>query len=390
MSVVFMALTSYSQIYHPEKDAKEAFSIETGYMMHGVKKLQKTIPTYVGVSLHILPEKRFHDVIQAQYARYETFNTLRSGDVVRYKQLFNPDQTSKVFYCSLFYKKIWRIQSYKYTRHRLYVKTGIGFQNVTIKERGGFYFGHQSSHMPLTLSGGFTYEYTLNNRRNKDVRVSIRLSASAYLPIGTPKDSFNIKGSIKKYPLDEFKSTTQILRTKPKMLVAGVKLTPRYISPKERRRRDSLKWVKRGLSDAYDLTRELQKNRPLLKPGGSTTLTDVISSLPGVSAVGVGREAKIKVREHVSFRGLREVGEGNHPDAKDIRYDGQEEPNLNYKYDEPIFVLDGVIWLGAYADLYDILQNVEIDDIKVLKGPDTAFYGAKGANGVIEITTKKY
>jgi TonB-dependent starch-binding outer membrane protein SusC len=54
---------------------------------------------------------------------------------------------------------------------------------------------------------------------------------------------------------------------------------------------------------------------------------------------------------------------------------------------DPIFVIDGII---MEANTVDFLNTNDIDNISVLKDASaTAIYGAKGANGVIMITTKK-
>jgi TonB-dependent SusC/RagA subfamily outer membrane receptor len=57
---------------------------------------------------------------------------------------------------------------------------------------------------------------------------------------------------------------------------------------------------------------------------------------------------------------------------------------------EPLYVLDGMpIAAGPGGSLQGINPN-DIESIRVLKDPaDTAMYGARGANGVIVIKTKK-
>jgi len=51
---------------------------------------------------------------------------------------------------------------------------------------------------------------------------------------------------------------------------------------------------------------------------------------------------------------------------------------------EPMFVVD-----GAEAISIDNISPILVQSITVLKGPETAIYGSRGANGVIIITLKK-
>jgi TonB-dependent SusC/RagA subfamily outer membrane receptor len=61
-----------------------------------------------------------------------------------------------------------------------------------------------------------------------------------------------------------------------------------------------------------------------------------------------------------------------------------------YGNNEPLYILDGMpIAAGPGGSLQGINPH-DIDSIRVLKDPaDTAMYGARGANGVIVIKTKK-
>ena len=61
-----------------------------------------------------------------------------------------------------------------------------------------------------------------------------------------------------------------------------------------------------------------------------------------------------------------------------------------YGNNEPLYVLDGMpIAAGPGGSLQGINPQ-DIESIRVLKDPaDTAMYGARGANGVIVIKTKK-
>jgi TonB-dependent SusC/RagA subfamily outer membrane receptor len=68
-----------------------------------------------------------------------------------------------------------------------------------------------------------------------------------------------------------------------------------------------------------------------------------------------------------------------------IRIRGARSVNSS---DEPLFVLDGYPQHNGNASLND-LDPHDIKAIEVLKGAAASVYGARGANGVILITTKK-
>lgn len=53
----------------------------------------------------------------------------------------------------------------------------------------------------------------------------------------------------------------------------------------------------------------------------------------------------------------------------------------------PLFVLDGR-QVDSYATLYSLVNTADIKRVEVLRNPvDLAFYGTRGANGVIKVTT---
>ncbi|MBC2838437.1 TonB-dependent receptor plug domain-containing protein [Robiginitalea sp. SC105] len=55
---------------------------------------------------------------------------------------------------------------------------------------------------------------------------------------------------------------------------------------------------------------------------------------------------------------------------------------------EPLYVLDGLAMGNSFRQVESVVQPVDVKSIKVLKGADASFYGSRGANGVIIITTK--
>lgn len=56
---------------------------------------------------------------------------------------------------------------------------------------------------------------------------------------------------------------------------------------------------------------------------------------------------------------------------------------------EPLYVLDGVVLGRSFRDLSAIADPNSIKNIRVLKGPESAKYGMRGAFGVIEVTLKE-
>jgi TonB-dependent SusC/RagA subfamily outer membrane receptor len=55
----------------------------------------------------------------------------------------------------------------------------------------------------------------------------------------------------------------------------------------------------------------------------------------------------------------------------------------------PLYVVDGLVIGNSFRSVENIVQPVDVADIKALTGSNASIYGARGANGVIEITTKK-
>ncbi len=54
----------------------------------------------------------------------------------------------------------------------------------------------------------------------------------------------------------------------------------------------------------------------------------------------------------------------------------------------PLFILDGVPVGNGYASAASAINPLDIESVEVVSGPDTAFYGRRGMNGVIIIRTK--
>lgn len=62
-------------------------------------------------------------------------------------------------------------------------------------------------------------------------------------------------------------------------------------------------------------------------------------------------------------------------------------PNSFSGNTSPLFVMDGR-QIDSYATLYSLVNTADIKRVEILKDPvQTSFYGARGANGVIKVTT---
>ena len=112
---------------------------------------------------------------------------------------------------------------------------------------------------------------------------------------------------------------------------------------------------KSSSSDSTSLNGSLEKKNRI-----SITLLDQIRRLPGVT-----------LRSGVPI-----FNKSNNSFA----------PNGNL---EPLYVLDGYIVGNSFRSVNQLVQNIEVDKIEAISGPDASFYGTRGANGVIKITTLK-
>lgn len=91
------------------------------------------------------------------------------------------------------------------------------------------------------------------------------------------------------------------------------------------------------------------------------SLADYLTKVPGVNVRGSGDNAFVTIRGVSSFNSTN----------------------------TPLYVIDGNAVGNEYSRANSIVNPQDIDYVRVLKGPDAAIYGVRGANGVIEIVTKK-
>ena len=146
-------------------------------------------------------------------------------------------------------------------------------------------------------------------------------------------------------------------------------------------------------------TVELKPNMEVFLHSSSTSLDDLV-------VVAYGTATKESLTGSVAVIGAKEIEdrpvtsvtaalEGNAPGVQvnntvgvpgsspDIRIRGFNSINGS---NEPLYVVDGVPYVGTIADL----NPADIESMSVLKdAASAALYGNKGANGVILITTKK-
>ena len=99
-----------------------------------------------------------------------------------------------------------------------------------------------------------------------------------------------------------------------------------------------------------------------LPSANAQDLTDYLSNIAGVTVRGRGPNASILIR------GVKSISLTN----------------------EPLFVVDGTAAGNGLSSVYGAINVNDVDRIRVLKNSsDVAAYGSRGANGVIEIFTKK-
>jgi TonB-dependent SusC/RagA subfamily outer membrane receptor len=56
---------------------------------------------------------------------------------------------------------------------------------------------------------------------------------------------------------------------------------------------------------------------------------------------------------------------------------------------EPLYVLNGYPVGNSFSDVNQIVDNVNVQKIETMTDSEASFYGSRGANGVILITTKQ-
>lgn len=92
------------------------------------------------------------------------------------------------------------------------------------------------------------------------------------------------------------------------------------------------------------------------------SLADYLRRISGVSVKGSGADATVLIRS------------------------GGNSINLS---SEPLFLIDGTEYTGGFKSISNSISVSQIKSVTVYKNAsETAFYGIRGANGVISITLK--
>lgn len=94
---------------------------------------------------------------------------------------------------------------------------------------------------------------------------------------------------------------------------------------------------------------------------GTRQLIDYIRNQPGVEVRGGATNPMVLIRGAKSFSGEN----------------------------EPIYVVDGVIVGNTYRDAVSSVDIFNIERVMIITPPRAGKYGARGQDGVIEITTKR-
>jgi TonB-dependent SusC/RagA subfamily outer membrane receptor len=56
---------------------------------------------------------------------------------------------------------------------------------------------------------------------------------------------------------------------------------------------------------------------------------------------------------------------------------------------EPLYVLNGYPVGNSFRDVDQLVDNVNVEKIEVMSAAESSFYGSRGSNGVILITTQQ-
>jgi TonB-dependent starch-binding outer membrane protein SusC len=138
------------------------------------------------------------------------------------------------------------------------------------------------------------------------------------------------------------------------------------------------------ITDAYGTqsARNYTGSAGVVKNQGISVGLDLyLGKISGVSITGQGSSAEIRIRGYSSLGG---VGGASTNDFS------SDSMNASAAIGEPLFVLNGSIYNGRFADLYSSLNVNDIKNVTVLKdASSTAMYGSRGANGVVVINLKK-
>lgn len=89
-------------------------------------------------------------------------------------------------------------------------------------------------------------------------------------------------------------------------------------------------------------------------------LADFLRRLPGIQVRGAGDNVNIQIRGTSSFNSET----------------------------RPLYIVDGRVMGNSYSEVNRAISMSEVSSVRVLNESESASYGVRGSNGVIEITLK--
>lgn len=114
-------------------------------------------------------------------------------------------------------------------------------------------------------------------------------------------------------------------------------------------------------SSGVDIVNVTPDKSVVNQPDHYRNLVDFLHRLPGVNVTGPATNPTVTIRGISSFTS-----------------------NI-----EPLYVIDGQSAGTDYSTVNRMLNVRDIAHVRVVTGSDASIYGVRGANGVIEITTKR-
>lgn len=314
---------------------------------------------HYGLGLNLDPHKKVSTLIHVAYNRFNYHSYHRTAK-------YDPDDITELHYSTLGYQKSFRLFKYG-SRLNLYFQGGTGFivYRAIEKRSDGHVF--TSDAIRLFTTGAISTQVRLNKT------IALKASYSTILPIGKKNDSTHNGRS--NGQIEFYDSTNRILNDKNLVtfsagLIFYPKIRTKKIRDSIRAAKDNKMWDRLRKQDSLYLARK-DRNRSNGRTDNVTDLTARIGNLSGVLVSGAGADARITIRGNTSFAALG--GNPNDPNSK------------NYQFDEPAFVVDGMVHNGTYAELY---SRINIADVKSVRIGDSTLYGVRGGKGVIEIALR--
>lgn len=218
---------------------------------------------------------------------------------------------------------------------------GLGISSISVKEKmalGKFMINNNYNKLYPNVSNGVTGLFQINGS------MAIKMDWTSTILLGQKqlKNASDVTNGSINTALNNF--------------TIGLVLYP----SEDRDKRNRIKIASTGGQDVID---NVDK---------TLDFTEYLRKVSGVSVKGNGAAAEISIRGVSTMRAIE----------TDI-----DNPTDAFQNAEPVFVINGQVFGGTYSGLYGILDVNTIKSVRILKGPETAFYGARGGNGVIEITT---